>query len=223
MKNNKYRIISLFIIILLLFPVSTFAHKGRTDGYGGHYDREKGTYHYHSGEYAGTGEYTAPVERGGVLIDADAYYTNTNDKEETTISRETSSNKNVNSKSLSTPYNNSSIEEENSKTSNTLLYLCLFMFIGVPIIYSIIQYIYEIIVDVKKEKTTNTSTNTSDNVSTTMNNNSVKSKNNNYYRTNSNYYKCPRCGGQLQVKNGRYGKFIGCKNYPYCKYTRSIK
>ena len=36
-------------------------------------------------------------------------------------------------------------------------------------------------------------------------------------------YKCPRCGGQLQIKNGRYGKFIGCKNYPYCQYTRNIK
>lgn len=32
--------------------------------------------------------------------------------------------------------------------------------------------------------------------------------------------KCPRCGGELIVRNGKYGSFLGCKNYPKCKYTR---
>lgn len=31
---------------------------------------------------------------------------------------------------------------------------------------------------------------------------------------------CPRCGGQLVERNGKYGKFIGCSNYPKCKYTQ---
>lgn len=31
--------------------------------------------------------------------------------------------------------------------------------------------------------------------------------------------KCPRCGGQLVERNGQYGKFLGCSNYPRCKYT----
>lgn len=31
--------------------------------------------------------------------------------------------------------------------------------------------------------------------------------------------KCPRCGGQLVCRNGKYGSFYGCSNYPYCKYT----
>jgi hypothetical protein len=30
---------------------------------------------------------------------------------------------------------------------------------------------------------------------------------------------CPRCGSQLVERNGKYGKFIGCSNYPNCKYT----
>jgi DNA topoisomerase-1 len=32
---------------------------------------------------------------------------------------------------------------------------------------------------------------------------------------------CPSCGGRqtLIVKYGRFGKFIGCKNYPECRYT----
>lgn len=30
---------------------------------------------------------------------------------------------------------------------------------------------------------------------------------------------CPRCGGQLVERNGRYGRFYGCSNYPRCTYT----
>ena len=32
--------------------------------------------------------------------------------------------------------------------------------------------------------------------------------------------RCPKCGGQLVERNGKYGVFIGCSNYPKCKYTR---
>jgi DNA topoisomerase I len=32
--------------------------------------------------------------------------------------------------------------------------------------------------------------------------------------------RCPLCGGRLVMKNGRYGKFISCMNYPGCKYIR---
>ena len=31
---------------------------------------------------------------------------------------------------------------------------------------------------------------------------------------------CPKCGGKLVERTGKYGKFIGCMNYPKCKYTR---
>ena len=31
---------------------------------------------------------------------------------------------------------------------------------------------------------------------------------------------CPRCGGNLVVRNGKYGSFIGCSNYPKCKFTK---
>ncbi len=30
---------------------------------------------------------------------------------------------------------------------------------------------------------------------------------------------CPECGGELVVKWGRHGRFIGCSNYPTCKHT----
>ena len=33
---------------------------------------------------------------------------------------------------------------------------------------------------------------------------------------------CPRCGGELMRRKGRYGEFMGCSNYPRCRYTRSL-
>src|SRR5829696_5273828 len=34
---------------------------------------------------------------------------------------------------------------------------------------------------------------------------------------------CPNCGsGQLSLKLSRYGAFVGCSNYPECKYTRQL-
>lgn len=33
---------------------------------------------------------------------------------------------------------------------------------------------------------------------------------------------CPECGGTLQEKYGRNGKFMGCSNFPKCRYTRSL-
>ena len=34
--------------------------------------------------------------------------------------------------------------------------------------------------------------------------------------------KCPECGSQLSIRLGRNGRFIGCTNYPECKYTRNL-
>ncbi len=31
---------------------------------------------------------------------------------------------------------------------------------------------------------------------------------------------CPKCGSELVERNGKYGKFIGCSNYPKCKYIK---
>lgn len=30
---------------------------------------------------------------------------------------------------------------------------------------------------------------------------------------------CPKSGGNLVLRNGKYGKFKGCSNYPKCKFT----
>jgi hypothetical protein len=33
--------------------------------------------------------------------------------------------------------------------------------------------------------------------------------------------RCPTCGGVLRSRNGKFGVFLGCSNYPQCKYTRN--
>lgn len=30
---------------------------------------------------------------------------------------------------------------------------------------------------------------------------------------------CPKCGGRLVERRGKYGSFYGCSNYPQCKFT----
>lgn len=32
---------------------------------------------------------------------------------------------------------------------------------------------------------------------------------------------CPKCGAPLVLRQGRYGEFYGCSNYPRCRYTYS--
>lgn len=54
----KKRVISLIISIILSFSsifLPAFAHPGKTDANGGHWDRSTGEYHFHTGEYAGRG------------------------------------------------------------------------------------------------------------------------------------------------------------------------
>ena len=33
---------------------------------------------------------------------------------------------------------------------------------------------------------------------------------------------CPRCGGNLVLRNGKYGDFWGCSNYPKCKFIKKV-
>lgn len=33
---------------------------------------------------------------------------------------------------------------------------------------------------------------------------------------------CPKCGGRLVERKGKYGMFLGCDNYPRCKYTHDV-
>lgn len=34
---------------------------------------------------------------------------------------------------------------------------------------------------------------------------------------------CPRCGGEMKRRNGKFGEFLGCSNFPGCRYTTPLK
>jgi len=34
---------------------------------------------------------------------------------------------------------------------------------------------------------------------------------------------CPKCGGALIIKEGKYGKFYGCSNFPNCRFSKGTK
>ena len=34
---------------------------------------------------------------------------------------------------------------------------------------------------------------------------------------------CPKCGGKLVLREGRFGRFYGCSNYPKCNYTLNTR
>jgi DNA topoisomerase-1 len=31
---------------------------------------------------------------------------------------------------------------------------------------------------------------------------------------------CPKCGSVMYIREGKYGKFLGCSNYPNCTQTK---
>lgn len=33
---------------------------------------------------------------------------------------------------------------------------------------------------------------------------------------------CPKCGGKLILRNGKYGEFYGCERFPDCRFRKSI-
>jgi ssDNA-binding Zn-finger/Zn-ribbon topoisomerase 1 len=34
--------------------------------------------------------------------------------------------------------------------------------------------------------------------------------------------KCPKCGGLMREKDGRYGRFLGCSNWPRCNGSMDL-
>ncbi len=35
--------------------------------------------------------------------------------------------------------------------------------------------------------------------------------------------RCPKCGGELVERKGRFGAFYGCRNFPACRFTQNIR
>lgn len=50
--------------------------------------------------------------------------------------------------------------------------------------------------------------------------NTVEKSENSRYNTHGFY--CPNCQVRLVMREGKYGKFYGCPNFPNCKYTKNL-
>jgi hypothetical protein len=38
----------------------------------------------------------------------------------------------------------------------------------------------------------------------------------------NDYKRCCICGGKLICRNGKFGRFLGCSNFPKCRYTKNL-
>lgn len=69
-KKQKIIVFLTFLIsFVYFFNISSYAHPGRTDSNGGHYNHDTGEYHYHSGESAGknSSQVTDSTEQNSVF------------------------------------------------------------------------------------------------------------------------------------------------------------
>lgn len=78
--KKKYILITFLLVIII--PIITFAHKGRTDSSGGHYDYSAKEYHYHHG-------YSAHQHPNGVCPYETTTSTNILEETSTSTSEET--------------------------------------------------------------------------------------------------------------------------------------
>lgn len=97
-----------------------------------------------------------------------------------------------------------------------------------PVIYS--QYLFRTIRD--KSETPNLSIEQVNNITAKLkeiNNQSRKSKKEHVRQVKNHVDEgkrkvrlliCPRCDGDLVIREGQFGKFYGCSNYPKCRYSR---
>ncbi|MCI8403834.1 MAG: YHYH domain-containing protein [Clostridia bacterium] len=63
MKKKRIIAITIFLSFICVLSIETFAHPGRTDANGGHYNRKTGEYHYHNGGGSSSG--TSSSSGGG--------------------------------------------------------------------------------------------------------------------------------------------------------------
>ncbi len=100
------KIVFLFILFIIFIISFSFAHSGRTDSNGGHYDRSTGIYHYHNNYYVQEDNQTEKYTTGELTVKD-----TTNDLQEQIYSKQNTINK----------LNNSLVEknEEIEKMKNT--------------------------------------------------------------------------------------------------------
>lgn len=203
-KRSSAKILSicLAIILSICMPFIVYAHSGRTDSYGGHYNHSTGEYHYHHG-------YPAHQHPNGEC--PYDFHDNTDHSSE------------IPSGSKVTTSINGESDANGSDSSDGLINLIPLILIGLMIGGPAISSFIVMIKDSSKPKKKKHHTSSAETESTEKNRTPKIDVVTTTTIAKTNVKLCPRCGNHLVLRNGRYGKFYGCENYPYCKYTESIK
>ena len=101
--------------------------------------------------------------------------------------------------------------------------LFLILFIGVPlVVYAIYEGIKSAISKRRQRKLDEITLKHFGNYDFTKLRAEINSINSKYGFAKSYPQECPKCGGVLVFRDGRYGRFLGCNNYPKCKYTNNL-
>ena len=200
---RKKKIILCIIIIVIQFSNIVYSHSGRTDGNGGHYNRSTGEYHYHHGM-------SAHQHPNGICPYDD------NEERTSLIINEEDDDDNVKKSKINSIETTKNVDDTPLWKKIMRVFVGLWWFI-IPLILGTYDYI--------KNKYFDKSKNTISIVKNTDIKKEVEVENKESFnvKKETNIYTCPRCGGRLIIKNGRYGRFIGCSNYPRCKYTKSLR
>lgn len=130
------KIISIFIISIMITIQFSYAHPGRTDANGGHYDRSTGEYHYHNEN--------SSYENQLIIEDDDN--DNSSSYHEYVVNR---LSKSIESKQKTIDKLNDEIEELNQKVENNKIWH--FIYIAAIIIFT--MYLYGIKNEYKKYET----------------------------------------------------------------------
>ena len=87
----------------------------------------------------------------------------------------------------------------------------------------ILSYQEEMLSTIQVEKIYNTLLTINENSEENINQHiiNVKARIYNRQKNIENGY-CPRCGGRLVLREGKYGRFYGCEKYPHCKFTHPV-
>lgn len=123
----------IFISLLIILNISiiSFAHSGRTDANGGHYDRSTGEYHYHNNGYSSDDEDNIIMYPTEILEEENLELRQQNEKLEEQIVE-------LNNKieELTNQYKQD-LEKANTTKANTISLSFFIIIIGFPIFYSL--------------------------------------------------------------------------------------
>ncbi|MCM1286646.1 MAG: YHYH domain-containing protein [Bacteroides sp.] len=141
MKNKKSLIFFISLISLLLVSITTFAHPGRLDSNGGHWNHDTGEYHYHSGSNSSDSSYNYDYDydytttKKSDNIDTTANYKKSAEEnykkmfgESTEKTSDTNNSIDINSKQ-------SNEDSDNILSSTLLVFILIILFITLLLIF----------------------------------------------------------------------------------------